>query len=73
MPGFDPEKSYKEFEKEVEMYEGYEGWFHTWTHDSIQDPKSENILIIACGVIETQDGELISLPFNWFRFMVKNE
>lgn len=68
-PGFDPEKSEEEIKKEIEMYEGYEGWFHTWTRDSIQDPKSDNILIIACGVIESEDGALLSLPFDWFKFI----
>ena len=68
-PGFDPEKSDEELKKEMEMYEGYDGWFHTWTQDSIQDPKSDNILIVTNGIIETSEGELLSLPFNWFKFM----
>ena len=68
-PGSDPEKTEEELKKEEELYQGYEGWFHTWTQDSVQDPKSDNILIIANGVIETKGGELISLPFDWFRFI----
>ena len=66
-PDFDPDLL-EEVEENLEK----DGWWHTWTETSEFDSKSDRVLIVACGVIETLGGDLIAIPINWFRF-VDNE
>lgn len=68
-PTFDPDLSDEKRNQEWLLYEEQDGWFHTWTQNSEPDNKSRNILLVAYGIIEQTDGRLISIPFNWFRFI----
>lgn len=68
-PSFDPDTSDNERQKSEDLYKEKNGWWHTWTEVSEFDNKSDRVLIVAHGVIETQEGELIELPVKWFRFI----
>ena len=66
--GYYPDMSDTEMEENENLYEERDGWWHTWTEVSVFDSKSDKVLITAYGVIEAQDGTLLELPINLFRF-----
>lgn len=68
-PGFDPNLTEEERRQHELDYQEKEGWWHTWTQAVEQDPQSENLLVVANGVIEAQDGILYELPSRWFKFI----
>lgn len=68
-PDFDPELSCAELREQENESQEYDGWWHAWTQVSENDAKSDNVLIVAYGVIETADGHLLELPVRWIRFI----
>lgn len=68
-PEFDPDISDDERLQNEELYHEKDGWWHTWTEVSEFDTKSDRVLVVTYGIIESQDGKLIELPIKWFRFI----
>lgn len=71
--GYNPFITHEERLKQNELERGKTGWFHTWTQESERDSKSDAILIVSNGIIETEDGALITLPHNLFKFVQGDE
>lgn len=69
MQGFEPDSSENSLNTFQAIGEKKDGWFHCWTQICEKDSKSDNYLIKAYAVIETEDHNLVELPIQWFRFL----
>ena len=67
--GFDPTLTEEEHRQQELNFQEKVGWWHTWTQVLEQDPQSGNLIVVANGVIEAQNGLLYELPPRWFKFI----
>lgn len=55
--------------EEDKPVENYNGYFHVWAEEPRKSPYNDSYYNESVAIVETEDGTLITLPYNQINFL----